>query len=127
MERLWSAHRVLEGLTRSQGLGPLAGPSPRGEAVTLTAAGRHSVNCVATQGWIGRQRLSGVARDCTFAVRRFYCRSADSGPQRAERRKPEAWELGVGRMLVTTSRLQRLARGIFSSWRIGALGADSWR
>jgi hypothetical protein len=94
--------------------------------VTLIAAGRHGVNRVATQGRSGRQRLSGVAWDCTFAVSRFTCGTADSGPRRVERRKPEAWELGVGRMLVTTSRLQRLARGIFSSRWVGVFGADSW-
>ena len=36
-------------------------------------------------------------------------------PRRAKRRKSQAQELEIQRVLVTTSRLQRLARGIFPS------------
>lgn len=36
--------------------------------------------------------------------------------RRAERRKPNAWESGICRVLGVTSRLQKLARGIISRW-----------
>jgi hypothetical protein len=39
--------------------------------------------------------------------------------RRSERRKPDAWELGICWMLAMKSRLQRLVRGIIPQWSVG--------
>ena len=44
--------------------------------------------------------------------------------QGLERRKPQAWELGIWRMLVTTSRLQRSVRGIIFCWLVTTCAAS---
>jgi hypothetical protein len=79
------------------------------------------VNCVATQGRRCRQRLFGVAVDSDawkLGRRPVWKRGAGCGG-----RKGESLKLGSGvfqRVLVTTSRLQRSVRSIFSRRNDGA-------
>jgi hypothetical protein len=122
VERLWSAHRVRGVLIRTHEV------EPRWRLLAGRRGGEPGCSW-----WTQRQlcRHAGLVWPATALQRRrglyprgasvYWC-TANSGPRRAERRKPEACELGIGRMLVTTSRLQRLARGIMSSRRVGAFG-----
>jgi hypothetical protein len=83
----------------------------------VLAAGRYGVARATTQGWKCRSRLSNIALNDSAVGGR------DSG--RAARRKPQAWESGICRVLVTTNRLQRLTRGIISLGPVAPSGAAS--
>lgn len=82
---------------------------------------RRGINCVSTQGRRCRQRLFGVAvGGNVWNLGHWLERKRGAG---RGGRKGESLKLGNGafqRMLVTTSRLQRLVRGIFSRKNGGA-------
>jgi hypothetical protein len=77
------------------------------------AAGRGSTNCLATQGWTDQQWSSGIAAG--GSVRKTELPLGSRRGKASGGRKGESPELGNGvfqRVLVTTSRLQKLVRGI---------------
>jgi hypothetical protein len=119
------AHRARAGPTKSHGLDPGHRATLRGD--DAGSGWRRGTNRVTTQGRRCRQRLFGVAVDSDVwkLGRRF------EGKHEAGRggRKGESLKLGGGvfrRILVTTSRLQRSRRGIFS-WTNGGASAPSGR
>jgi hypothetical protein len=89
---------------------------------------RRSTNCVTTQGRRCRQRLFGAVVDGNaWNLGRWLGRKRGAG---RGGRKGESLKLGDGvfqRMLVTTSRLQRLVRDIFSRKNGGASAASGRR
>lgn len=113
---VWSQAIGLLGADNARESRCLKRTAPSGRA-DLAAAGWRTVKCVATQGWRCRQRLSGVVTDRTVrASASCAWTGVQDGLRRSEGREPQAWESTIQRVLVTTSRLQMLARGI-SSWR----------
>lgn len=77
------------------------------------AASRSSTNCLATQGWKGQQWSHSVAE--AGGATRSEFPFVLTGAEGSSGRKGESLTLGNGvfpRVLVTTSRLQRLGRGI---------------
>jgi hypothetical protein len=118
------AHRARVGRT----MPPLATSSGHRAALRGDGAGsswRRSVNCVATQGRGRRQRPIDVAVDGhVWKLERRLGRKGETG---CSGRKGESSKLGSGvfqRVLVTTSRLQRLVRGILS-WDDGGASVSS--
>jgi hypothetical protein len=96
-------------------------PFGRPEAGYVAAAGRRAVKRVATWGRRCRQRLFGAVVDgFVSALVSTHERRGGKRSRRSERRKPQARELETWRILVTTSRLQKLPRGI-SSRRTGSV------
>jgi hypothetical protein len=100
------------------------------EAGKAAAAGRRAVKRVTTWGRRCRQRLFGAVVDGFVSVLASTReRRGEERLRRSERCKPRARELETWRILVTTSRLQKLLRSI-SSRITGSLvlkgRLDSW-
>jgi hypothetical protein len=100
------------------------GPSHKGRLL-LATAGSYGVNRAAAQGWRCRQRLSSVAVDDSRST--LTCRvGASRRKRRSEGESLEPESEGIHWVLVTTSRLQRLERGIICAW-LEAFRRCKWR